>query len=387
VRDGFRGPIFSTSGTRDLAALLLPDSAHLQEEEARYANEHGYSKHAPALPLYTVADAQAALPLFQTLGYGIPKEIVPGVTLTFAQAGHIVGSALCTLELAGGQQRVVFTGDLGRYDAPILRDPDPVARATTLVTESTYGDRTHSSVPAIEALAEAVATAIRRNGVVVIPAFAVGRTQEILYDLRRLEEQRRIPILDVFIDSPMACDATPIYLAHPEEHDVDMSELVRRGASPLATRKMHIVTSVEQSKRLNARREPAIIISASGMATGGRVLHHLKHRLPDPKNTVLFVGYQAEGTRGRRLVDGEREIRILGQMVKVNAQIVSVSGFSAHADWQEMLRWMKGFQSPPKQTLLVHGEPPALEGLRARVAATGWSVHVPDYLETVQLDA
>src|SRR5262249_25720741 len=176
-------------------------------------------------------------------------------------------------------------------------------------------------------------------------------------------------------------------LAHPEEHDVDMSELVRRGASPLATRKMHIVTSVEQSKRLNARREPAIIISASGMATGGRVLHHLKHRLPDPKNTVLFVGYQAEGTRGRRLGGGEPEIRIIGQMVKVNAQIISVSGFSAHADWQEILRWMKGFQSPPKQTLLVHGEPPALEGLRARVAATGWSVHVPDYLETVQLDA
>lgn len=387
VRDGFHGPIFSTSGTRDLAALLLPDSAHLQEEEARYANEQGYSKHAPALPLYTAADAQAALALVQTFSYGIPKEIIPGITLSFAHAGHIVGSALCTLDLAGGQQRVVFTGDLGRYGVPILRDPDPVERATTLVAESTYGDRTHESVPAIEALAEAVATAIRRNGVVIIPAFAVGRTQEILYDLRLLEEQRRIPILDVFIDSPMARDATPIYLAHTEEHDVDMSDLVHRGMSPLATSKTRFVTSVEQSKRLNARRDPAIIISASGMATGGRVLHHLKHRLPDSRNTVLFVGYQAEGTRGRRLVEGEKEIRILGEMVKVNAQIMSVSGFSAHADWQEMLRWMKGFQSPPKQTLLVHGEPPALEALRARIAVNGWAVHVPGYLETVQLDA
>jgi metallo-beta-lactamase family protein len=386
VRGGFRGPIFSTPGTRDLAGLLLPDSAHLQEEEARYANEQAYSKHSPALPLYTVADAQATLPLFQTFSYGISRQIVPGVTLTFARAGHILGAAVCTLDLDGGGQRVVFTGDLGRYGAPILRDPEPVERATTLVAESTYGDRTHGDVPSIDALAQAVTAAISRNGAVVIPAFAVGRTQEILYDLRSLEEQRRIPILDVFIDSPMACDATPIYLAHTEEHDVDMTALVQRHASPLATGKAHFVTSVQDSKRLNGRAGPMIIISASGMATGGRILHHLKNRLPDARNTILFVGYQAEGTRGRRLIDGEQEIRILGEMVKVKAQIAAVSGFSAHADWTEMLRWMEGFKSPPKQTLLVHGEPPALEALRGRVAAKGWPVRVPVYLETVQLD-
>ncbi len=386
VRDGFHGPIFSTLGTRDLAALLLPDSAHLQEEEARYANKQGYTKHAPALPLYTVADAQATLPLFEAFGYGLPREIVPGITLTFARAGHILGSAVCALDLASALQRIVFTGDLGRYDAPILRDPEPIELAAILVAESTYGDRTHGDVEAIDALAEAVGTATRRNGMVVIPAFAVGRTQEILYDLRALEEQHRIPILDVFIDSPMACDATPIYLSHTEEHDLDMTALLQRGQSPLATRKTHFVTAVEDSKRLNERREPAIIISASGMATGGRILHHLKHRLPDPKNTVLFVGYQSQGTRGRRLLDGEKEIRIHGEMVKVNAQIRAVSGFSAHADWQEMLRWMKGFRSPPRQTLLVHGEAPALEALRARVASNGWAVHVPGYLDTVGLD-
>ena len=386
VKEGFKGPVFSTSATRALAGLLLPDSAHLQEEEARYANEAGSTKHDPALPLYTVEDACAALRHFETFEYGRRREILPGITLTFARAGHILGSAICTLELAGSRQRIVFSGDLGRYDAPILRDPEPVEYATTLLVESTYGDRTHGAVKAIDSLASAVSDAVVRKGMIVIPSFAVGRTQEILYDLRALEEADRIPTLDVFVDSPMACDATPIYLAHPEDHDLDMTALLERGISPLATRRTHFVTSVEDSKKLNDRAGPAIIISASGMATGGRILHHLKHRLPDPKNTILFVGYQAEGTRGRRLLAGEKEIRIYGEMVKVSARVAAVSGFSAHGDWRELMRWMSGFRAPPKQTFLVHGEAPALEALRQRVAQNGWPVRVPPHLETVQLD-
>jgi len=220
---------------------------------------------------------------------------------------------------------------------------------------------------------------------IVIPAFAIGRTQEILYQLRALEEQRTIPVLDVFVDSPMARDATPIYLAHPEEHSIDMAKLLSQGISPLRTRKTRFVNSVAESKQLNSLQGPAIVVSASGMATGGRVLHHLKHRLPDPRNLVLFVGYQAEGTRGRRLLNGEKQIPIQGSLVSVKAEIRSISGFSAHVDWKEMLRWMDGIRDVPKQVFLVHGEASALEGLRGRVAAKGWPATVPQHLETVEL--
>ncbi|MBS1149507.1 MAG: Metallo-beta-lactamase family protein, RNA-specific [Myxococcaceae bacterium] len=382
---GYRGPVFCTSGTRDLSALMLPDSGRLQEEEARYANKERYSKHAPALPLYSEADAFEALKLFETFAYDRPKEIVPGIRLRFARAGHILGSAICEFELLSTRQRVVFTGDLGRYAAPILNDPDRIELATTLIAESTYGDRTHGDVPPMEALAKAVNETAARGGVMVIPAFAIGRTQEILYHLRNLEEAERIPILPVFVDSPMACDATPIYLSHLEDHDLDMRAIRERGDTPLATLQTHFTRSVDQSKQVNAYKKPAIIISASGMATGGRILHHLKRRLTDPKNTILFVGYQSVGTRGRRMLDGEKEIKIHGQMVPVLAQLVQVSGFSAHADWVETLRWMDGFTSPPKQTLLVHGEDKALEALKARVEAKGWKVAIPRHLETVQL--
>jgi metallo-beta-lactamase family protein len=386
VKDGFKGPVFSTPGTRELAGLLLPDSAHLQEEEARYANEHGYSKHQPALPLYTVEDAQACLALFQPFGFGETKEIVPGVTLAFERAGHILGSAICSFKLGKANQVIVFTGDLGRYEGPLLHSPDAVTDATTLIAESTYGDRLHGPARPVDELADAVITAIGRGGVLVIPAFAVGRTQEILYYLRILEEQRTIPVLDVFVDSPMARDATPIYLAHPEEHSVDMTRLLSQGVSPLRTRKTRFVNTVSESKRLNSLRGPAIIISASGMATGGRILHHLKHRLPDPKNLVLFVGYQSAGTRGRRLLDGEKQIPIHGDLVSVKAEVRAITGFSAHADWKEMLRWMDGFSEMPRQVFLVHGEPSALEAMRARVAAKGWPVKVPQHLESVNLE-
>jgi metallo-beta-lactamase family protein len=385
VRDGYNGPIYCTPGTRDLSALLLPDSAHLQEEEARYANKEHYSKHQPALPLYGVDDAERAVRLMETFGYERTKQILPGITLTFYRAGHILGSAVCSFELTSTGQRVVFSGDLGRYNAPILRDPEKVSAATTLVVESTYGDREHGETRPEEALCNAVKRAYEKRGMVVIPAFAVGRTQELLYHLRNLEEAGRIPEMDVFVDSPMACDATPIYLAHLEEHDLAMRSLLESGRTPLATRRTRFVTSPNESKRLNMIEGPGIIISASGMATGGRVLHHLKYRLPDPRNTVLFVGYQSEGTRGRRLLDGEKELKIHGQMIPVEADIRVVTGFSAHADWTETLRWMEGFESPPRQTLLVHGEPSALQALKDRVEARGWKATVPRYLEQVEL--
>lgn len=385
VKEGYRGPVYATSGTRDLCGLMLPDSAHLQEEEARYANKAGYSKHRPALPLYTADDAQRALRLFETLAYDRPREILPGITLRFVHSGHILGAAICVFELEKTGQRVVFTGDLGRYDAPILRDPEPVARATTLIAESTYGDRTHGEAHPREALAKAVNDTVARGGVVVIPAFAVGRTQEVLFHLGRLEAEGLIPELPVYVDSPMACDATPMYLAHRADHDEEMRALFAHGDSPLSTRQTHFVTSVQASKALNTLEGPVIILSASGMATGGRVLHHLAHRLADAKNTVLFVGYQAEGTRGRRLVEGEATVKLHGQLVPVKAQVVQVSGFSAHADWREMLRWMEGFDSPPRQTLLVHGEPPALASLQQKVAARGWAVAVPQHHETITL--
>lgn len=383
---GYRGPVYSTSGTADLCGLLLPDSARIQEEEARYANKEGYSKHSPALPLYSEDDAKAVLRQFETFGYDRARELLPGITVRFVRAGHILGSAICVFELASTRQRVVFSGDLGRYNAPILKDPEKVDYATTLLAECTYGDREHAdNTTRVRVLADEVNAVVKRGGVMVIPAFAVGRTQELLYHLGILEAEKKIPELPVFVDSPMACDATPIYLAHTEDHDLEMQGIEDGGRSPLRTRLTRFTRAVTESKNINGFRGPGIIISASGMATGGRILHHLKHRLPRPENTVLFVGYQSEGTRGRRLLEGEKEIRIHGQFVPVQARVAQVSGFSAHADWKEMLRWMDGFTSKPKQTLLVHGEEQALAAMKQRLDGRAWPAWIPKHLETVEL--
>ncbi len=384
VKDGFRGPVYCTYGTRDLSALMLPDSARIQEEEARYANKRGYSKHSPALPLYTEQDARAALRRFESFGYDLVKEIVPGIRLRFVRAGHILGSAICIFDLVSSKQRVVFSGDLGRYNAPILRDPDSVTSATTLLVESTYGDREHGPQKPIDDLADIVNATAKRGGALVIPAFAIGRTQELLYLLRQLEVQKRVPTLPVFVDSPMACDATPLYLAHTDDHDVDMLRDSEQ-SSALATEKTTFCRTPNQSKAINAVKGPCVIISASGMATGGRILHHLANRVGDARNTILFVGYQSIGTRGRRLLDGEKQLKIHGTLFDVHAEIRKVSGFSAHVDWKELLQWMDGFETPPKQTLLVHGEPSALTALRARVEARGWTASIPQHLETVEL--
>lgn len=387
VAQGYRGPIHSTPGTAALCGLLLPDSAKLQEEEAAYARKQRYSRHENPEPLYTAEHARRTLGLFETFGYGRRREILPGIFLTFARAGHILGSAVCTFELASTRQRVVFSGDLGRYDMPILRDPEAVPFATTLLAESTYGNRNHDDENPRERLAEVVLEAAGRGGMLVIPAFAVGRTQDLLFHLRALEDAGRIPVLDVFVDSPMACDATPLYAAHAEDHDDEMRALVQDGRSPLMTRKTRFVQRPAESKAINRLEGPGIILSASGMATGGRILHHLHQRLPDPKNTVLFVGYQTPGTRGWRILRGEESVKIHGAWVKVAAQVRKISGFSGHAGKEELERWISGFKQPPQQVLLVHGEPAALDAHRATLAARGWPVHVPRINETVPLAA
>lgn len=390
IRDGFEGQVICTPATRDLLAIMLPDSGRLHEEEARYANEQRYSRHDPALPLYTEEDANRCMSQVETLRYGAQREIAPGVVLTFHRAGHILGSASVQLDLygAGGYRHtVVYSGDLGRYDMPIIHDPAALQRATTLLIESTYGDREHLEADPRGALGAAVRQMVERRGVLIIPSFAIGRCQDLLYHLRQLQLADEIPRrLPIFVDSPMAIDATPLYLMHRDEHDEEMVQMITEGMEPLHPSWVEFTRSVRQSQEINDREGPMIIISASGMATGGRVLHHLKRRLPDPKTSVLFVGYQAQGTRGRKLLDGARYIRIHGNDVPVKATIGRIDGFSAHGDASDVDRWLSSFGMPPVRTFCIHGEPSALEAMRARLERRGWPAYVPGYEEKVELD-
>jgi metallo-beta-lactamase family protein len=385
-RAGFPGAAHCTPATRDLCGLLLPDSGRLQEEEARYANRKGFSKHAPALPLYSEEDALAALPALSPLPYRRRTAIAPGIAITLHRAGHILGSALVEMEIEGKPaRRILFSGDLGRYGAPIVPDPDPAPAADVLVLESTYGGKRHLSASPADALRDEVRRAVARGGAVVIPAFAIGRTQEVLFTLRDLEARGEIPVLPTFVDSPMAVDATPIHLAHRADHDDEMARLLASGVEPLRPARLAFARSPEQSRALNEVRGPCVILSASGMATGGRVLHHLAHRLPDPRTTVLLVGFQAAGTRGWSLQNGAATLRIHGQDVPVKARVASIVGFSAHADEDEIRRWLGTFPLPPRRTYLVHGEPPALAAAKERLDAWGWAAHVPAHLERVEL--
>ena len=382
VRRGFHGPVYCTNSTAELLEVLLPDSAYLQEKQAAHANYLGYSKHAPALPLYTTQDAQEALTLLQPQPFGESIRIADGVAAVFRTAGHILGSATVDLQLDGTRGdtplHVVYSGDLGRWGRPILHDPQAVPEADYLLLESTYGNRTHPA-EVDEQLATCIRAAAERGGALLVPAFAVGRTQELLWWIRRLEHEKRIPVLPVYIDSPMAIDVTDIYLRSTSEHDLDMRRLENAGQHPLYPEHFHLAKTQEESMALNSVRGPVIIISASGMATGGRILHHLKLRLSDRRTTVLLVGFQAAGTRGRSLLEGASEVRIHGTDIKVKARVESLDGLSAHADQGELLQWLSGFERPPRATYLVHGEPEAATALSGAIGERyGWDATVAE---------
>lgn len=384
---GFRGPVFCTPATRSLLRIMLPDAAHIQEEEAAYANRKGFSKHHPAEPLYTGRDAQNALKLLKPHTYGEVFSATDGIEVKFRRAGHILGSA--TIELRLGQDApltVVFSGDLGRWGRPIIRDPELVPETDVLLVESTYGNRTHSDGSPSEGLARVVNEAAERGGALLIPAFAVGRTQELIWRLRELEEASLVPRLPVYIDSPMATDATEIFCQHPEDHDIDMKLLMDEHRCPLCCKPYMFTRTPEESKALNHVSGAAIIIAASGMATAGRIVHHLKQRLHDQRTTVLLVGFQAAGTRGRSLQDGAKFLRMHGREVPVRATIETIDGLSAHADRLEIMRWLKGFIVPPRQTYIVHGEPNAADMLQETIAAElRWNAVVARDLQTVSL--
>jgi metallo-beta-lactamase family protein len=387
VRLGYRRPIYCTPGTADLLRLMLPDSAYLQEEQAEYANFRGFSRHKPALPLCTVEDAQRALELLETRPFGKPFQPAAQVRVTYRTAGHILGSATVSLDLdqGNGGRRVVFSGDLGRWDRPIIPDPAPVEDADVLLLESTYGDRLHPP-GAAEELARIVRESAERGGALIIPAFAVGRTQELLWHLRQLEASGAVPVLPVYVDSPLAIEATDVYRRHEEDHDAEMTGLVNHGVAPFATRQFTSARTRQDSVKLNDVRGPVIIISASGMATGGRVLHHLALRASDPRTTILLVGFQAAGTRGRAMREGARELRIHGRQVPVRARVENLDGLSAHADQGELLRWLGGFRRPPKAVYLVHGEPSAAQTLAQTMQERlGWKARPAKDQETVEL--
>jgi metallo-beta-lactamase family protein len=390
VRAGYRGPIYANVATRELCGLLLPDSAHLQEEDARYIAKKGYSKHNPPLPLYTVEESKKALDLFKDIPRAAPFQISPQFSVRGHDAGHILGSSWLELTITEGgkQMLVVFSGDLGRYNEPILNDPEAPTRADFLLCESTYGDRDHPAGSVEDELAQAVNDTLKRGGAVVIPAFAVGRTQALMYYLRRLASAGRIPHMPVFVDSPMAINVTGLYEKHHEDHDSTFTlEESTDGGDPLNVHEVHMTRTVDESKKINEVVSPCIIISASGMATGGRILHHLERRLPDSRNTVLLVGYQADGSRGRQLQDGAKFVRIFGEDVPVRARVINIGQLSAHAGKSELLRWLSGFKTAPKQTFLVHGEPPALNSLRdAVVAQYHWPVTIPAYRQSFDLN-
>ncbi len=384
VRNGFRGPIYANIATHELCTLLLPDSAHLQEEDTRYAVKKGYSRHKPPLPLYTVEESQTALQQFREIPSNDAFKISPQFSVLPHDAGHILGATWLELTITenGKQTLVVFSGDVGRYDQPILKDPESPTRADFLLCESTYGDREHPTGSVTDELADVVNQTAKRGGAVVIPAFAVDRTQLLLYYLRVLEKAQRIPHLPVYLDSPMAINTTEIYTRHRADHDLKP----QTDPDPMDVQEVHMTCSVEDSKKINDVTAPCIIISASGMVTGGRVLHHLAHRLPDSRSTVLLVGYQAEGSGGRALLNGAKFLRIHGAEVPVRAQVVEMCQLSAHAGKSELLRWISGIQAPPKRTFMVHGEPSGLTSLRdAIVAQRGWPVTIPDYLQSFDL--
>lgn len=383
VAAGFKGKIYCTGGTFDLSKLILPDAAHIQEEDARHANKHGFSKHHPALPLYTRADAAAALARFKPCAFHTKVQVSDRLDVEFINAGHLLGSSFVLATRRGhtpAAGRVLFGGDLGRYGRPILPDPSPGVDADVLLLESTYGDRLHPPEDDGAAFAAVVQDTVARRGKLIIPAFAIGRVEELLYWLHRLEDEGRIPALPIYVDSPMAIEGLEFYARRGSELDPVAATAGRD------TPRFTAVETADESKRVVQTPGPAIVIASSGMATGGRVVHHLFAELPYERNTILFVGYQAAGTRGRNLIEGARYIKMYGQEVPVRARIAKINGMSAHADAGEIIRWLRTFPRAPKVTYLVHGEPPVQEVLKTRIEnELSWNVEIPSHGQTVDL--
>ncbi|MBM7502985.1 MBL fold metallo-hydrolase RNA specificity domain-containing protein [Agromyces aurantiacus] len=378
VRDGFAGRIWASPGTIELCRIMLEDSAYLMEEEARHAASRHWSTHARPEPVYTSDDVRATLPHFRELGFDEHREVATGVDVRLTHAGHILGAAQVRLQTDGAQLH--FTGDLGRASDPLMRPPEPLEPCDLLVTESTYGDRLHSDEDPADRLGEVIRRVTHKGGVVLIPAFAVGRTETVLLHLSRLRDRDLLPDVPIYLNSPMAVDVAEIYERYPEEHRLDAAELERMYR--LATR----ITTVDDSKLLNLRGGPMVIISASGMLTGGRILHHLTEYGPDPRNAVVLTGFQAGGTRGAALASGERILRIFGEDVPIRAEVVEIGSMSAHPDADELMRWLGAAPSAPAATYVTHGEPHAADALRARIKRElGWEVRVPDQSERVPI--
>ncbi len=378
VRAGFRGRVWCTRATASLCGILLPDSGRLLEEEAAYANRSGSSRHRPAEPLYDEADARRSLERLNGVDFDQGFEPVPGMRATFRSQGHILGAAAASLAFDG--TRIVFSGDIGRLDDPVMPAPAGLPECDWIVTESTYGDRSHPAIALEDELLPVLRRVIGRGGVVVIPSFAVGRAQLLLHVITRLQVSGRLPEAPIYLNSPMASDVTSLYGRFPGQH--------RLGADDLAALRQHvrIINSVEESKALNRRKGPMIIVSASGMVTGGRVLHHLIAFAPDPRNAIVLGGYQAGGTRGASLAAGARTVRIYGQDVAVAAEVVQLETASAHADAGEILAWLRTAPRPPRGVFVTHGEPDAADALRIRIRRElGWNAHVPEYLERADL--
>ncbi len=378
TRNGYTGPVITTSATKDLCALLLSDSGHLLERDAEYANRKGFSKHHPAKPLYTQAEAEASMDLFQPMDFDTERQLSDDIRIGFQPSGHILGSAF--VELQHGETKLLFSGDLGRPNSATMVDPVSIRDATYLVVESTYGNRQHEQIDPEDALATIINRTARRGGTIVIPSFAVGRAQTLLFHLQRLKASKRIPNLPVFLDSPMAINASDIFCDHASAHRLTPKEC--RRACEVAT----YVNHAEDSKALDDSKVPMVLISASGMATGGRVLHHLKHFAPDARNTILFAGFQAAGTRGDRIVRGESEVKIHGQWVPIRADVENLHMLSAHADQTEILDWLRNFEAPPQLTFVTHGEAEASAKLSAKITNDlHWKCLVPEHGQSVEL--
>jgi metallo-beta-lactamase family protein len=378
ARQGFRGKVFCTAATQDLCRILLPDSGHLLEEEAEYLNRHRLSKHAPALPLYTREDALRCLRLFKAVDFDHAWRPAQGLNARLSPSGHMPGSSFVHVD--DGRRAVLFSGDIGRPDDLLLKPPAHMDGADYLVVESTYGDRLHERSDVMPQLADVINRTAARGGTVVIPAFAVGRAQTLMYCIHLLKARRAIPDLPVYLNSPMAAGATRVFRDHLGELRLSAAECDAMAAA------VHVVETPEESERLNARRGPMVIIAASGMATGGRVVHHLKAFAPDKRNTILFAGYQAGGTRGATIAGGAATVRIHGQDVPVRAEVASLDTLSAHADAAEIIEWLRAFSAAPHQTFITHGEPAAADAMRLRIERElHWSCHVPYYLESLPL--